>query len=292
MIQFVVAAAVGYLFRKSNQALKMDEQARHKYARAFARQVEAQQLVETKKKIADNALIKLVNRKKAILKRTMSDFLLLYSKIIKINFLPGEGIKELEGQVMNPIQLESIHNMGVLAVQPMSDEELLKNFLVAGATGAVINLAIAGPLGWAIGPVKALGDSIVNDSQRNLSNSNKQMKISNVIYSQAENLSVILDAITERSNRTSEVLAKLNLLFIKSIKHTAELIEKNGSERKKYSAEDRIALKTCINFADTIKKIIDVPMFDKEGLLIEDTEKVLVVGEEFLRNVDTTLTGN
>src|SRR5574344_924926 len=151
----------------------------------------------------------------------MSDFLTLYKKIIKINFLPGDGIKELENSVMVPVKIESMHNMGVLAVQQLSDSELVRNFLVSGAKGFAVNGAAAmlvgasmGPIGIAVGVADAIGGSITEDSRRNLSNANKQVKVSNVIYSQAENLGTILDAITERSNRIATVLAKLNALFV------------------------------------------------------------------------------
>lgn len=222
----------------------------------------------------------------------MTKFLTLYKQIIKINFLPGDGIKELTALTLPQVEVQSLQNMHVLAGRQLSDQELVKDFLVSGVTGvAVVGAgnfltgAALGPIGVAVGVAGALGGSFVEDSRRNLSNAGKQLKASNVVYAQAENLGTILDLITERCTRLAALLAKMNVLFQESINYTAQIVTKNGTNRQAYSETDRIAIKTCINWADAVKKLLDVPMFDQEGLLTEETEKALAIGAQFVKQV-------
>ena len=63
---------------------------------------------------------------------------------------------------------------------------------------------------------------MVDDSKRKLAMANSEMKLSNVVYSQAETFVVALEAIVERGNRLAKLLAKMNLLFSRSIKTSSE----------------------------------------------------------------------
>ena len=69
---------------------------------------------------------------------------------------------------------------------------------------------------------------MVRDSERNLSAANNKLNLANVIHSQAETICVVYDAIIERSLKISDILARMNMLFRKSIKETNRVIEQNG----------------------------------------------------------------
>jgi len=271
----LIIGGIAYTFSKTDQSMKIDEKAQRKYAKAYERQSEAVELVEEKQQLADNTLMKVANRKRAILSTTMKDFLELYERIIKINFIAGDGIAELSNNILAPVNITQIQYMTVTAISPMSEKELINTFLVEGLKGWMI----AGPIG---ATANALGGTFVKDSERNLSKANSQVKISNVIYSQAETMALALDAITERSKKLADLLAKMNLLFVRSIKTSTEVIDKNGFERLNYEVNDRKVLMTCINLADAIKKILDTPLLDKNGEITQESLTALQIGSEYL----------
>jgi hypothetical protein len=254
---------VGKLIYDVNKTIKIDEQTQKKYTKAYERRIAAERLKHEKHIQVDNSLRRVANRKKAILSTSMPDFLDIYEKIMKINFVPGDGILELDKNIMAPAEISQIRGMTVTAISPMTDKELVISYLLKG-----------------------LGGAMVDDSKRNLAMASSQMKVSNVIYSQAETYAVASDAIIERSNRIATLLARMDLLFFKSIQTSNEVIIKNGFSRKKYTSDDRKVLMTCINLADAIKKILDAPLIDENGKITQESFEALQVGNEYLQELE------
>ena len=251
-----------YTLAKTNESMKIDEQTQKKYARAFEKRAAAEQLVRNKQNEANNSLTKVANRKTAILSTSMAEFLELYEKIIKINFIPGDGILELSQNVLAPVKYEQLRHMANKAISPMTDKEIVVSYLLKG-----------------------IGGAMVDDSKRKLAMANSEMKLSNVVYSQAETFVVALEAIVERGNRLAKLLAKMNLLFSRSIKTSSEIIEKNGIHRNMYNLDERQKIMTCINFADAIKKIIDVPLLDHNGEITQESLTALQTGNDYLEKL-------
>ena len=275
----LLAGGLAYTFAKTDQAMKIDEKAQKKYAQAYERQASAIELIKEKQQLADDSLMKVANRKRAIFSTTIKDFLQLYENIIKINFTSSEGVIELSKSMLSPANIEEMRYMTVVAISPMSEKELTYTFLVEGLKGWFF----AGPIGAS---ASAFGGAMVKDSERNLSKANSQLKISDVLYSQAETTVVILDMITERSKRIADLLAKMNLLFLRSIKSSSEVIAKNGFDRLSYNVDDRMILMTCINLADAVKKIIDTPLLDKNGELTQASLDTLEIGNEYMKKLE------
>ena len=263
----IVAGGIIDGFRGAEKSIKFDERARKKFARAYEKQAEANALINKKNKQADIALKKVINRKRGILLTSMKDFLSVYEKVMKINFKDSQGISELNKNLMTFDNIQSIKTMTEISVRPMNTLELVSTFL--GSGGGV-----------------GLGHAMVEDSKRNLSVANKQLKAAEIVYLQAENLSKIIDILIERSENISTILAKLNRLFIKSINFTNNIISNNGFDRENYTLDDRKALMTCMNIAYTIKKIIDTPLIDKEGELAKETLNAIEIGNKFLSKME------
>ncbi len=259
MIPFLVGGALIKILIDTNKSMKLDEQAQKKYAKAYEREREARALIYEKSSQANNSLLKVANRKRAILSTSMNDFLELYEKIIKINFVPGDGILELENSVLAPSRLSEIRNVTNTAISPMTDKEIVRSFLLKGIGGAMID-----------------------DSKRTLEMASNQLKASNVAYSQAETAAVIFNGIIERSNKFATLLSKMDLFFSRSIKTSSEIIEKNGKDRSGYNIRDRETLMTCINFADAIKKVIDAPLLNESGEIAEASIAAIQTGNAYL----------
>lgn len=87
----------------------------------------------------------------------------------------------------------------------------------------------------------------------------------------------------------TDVLTKLNVMFVKSIHNTEKIIDKNGVDKRNYSKADREQLATCIDLAVTIKKFIDAPIVDEEGKVTKKSEEVLMLGNTCINQVNETL---
>lgn len=261
-------AAVGHTFYQTNKSMQMDERARKKYAKAVARQLEAEALVKEKKELADMAIRKLANRKRAIISTSLVKFLDVYEKIMKIDFRPGEGMKELNKQLLLPEEAANIKRVSARIAEPLKDSEVIACMIKGGL-------------------VFGLGNAIMEDSKRNMAMASARMRTANVAYSEAEALGISLDTVADRCNKIADLLSKLNVLFVKSINNSLGIIEKNGYERSRYNEYERKSLMTCINVASTVKQIIDEPVIDKNGELAVETVKVLEIGNRFVQEVES-----
>lgn len=266
MIPIILAGVASGLivdgFRGAIQSSSIDQDSQKRNAKAFERQIKAQALVHENQQRLDTSLQKAANRKKGILLSSMAEFLEVYEMIKKIEFQPGEGIIELYDNNKRMISVGEVRQMVNVVKQPMSDSELAVGLLFKG-----------------------LGGMMVEDSKRNLAVANSRVSQANVMYSQAETLSETLNAIIERAERMADILAKVNLLFRKSIKVTGQIIETNGVEHKKYNSDDRKKLMNCMNLASAVKQILDAPLLDQNCAITEEAQKALQVGDQYLQRM-------
>lgn len=267
MISLILgAAALGSGFYGAEKSMQIDSKARKRYAKAFAMEQDACRLVEEKKTAADNAMKKLSNRKRSILISSMQNFVTVYSKIIKIDFRDDRMLAVLNKKSFSTEDIQVIQAVAQTAVRPMTDKEiavsLLKGFGVFG-----------------------LGNAFINDSERELQMAGAQLRSSRVVYSQAENLTAIIDGVIASCNQGSALLPQLNRLFMQAIAYSDELIAAKGMERAAYTENDRKAFCSCINLASTLKKIIDAPVLTDEGRVARETEEALAIGSQCMQNI-------
>ncbi len=249
-------------FRGAIQSSSIDEDTQKRNAKAFERQIKAQELVRENQQRVDISLQKVANRKKGILLSSMAEFLEVYERVKKIEFQSGEGIIELYGNNNRMVSVGEVRQMVNLVKQPMSDSELAVGLLFKG-----------------------LGRMMVEDSKRDLAVANSRVRQANVMYSQAETLSVALNAVIERAEHMADILAKVNLLFRRSIKATYHIIETNGMDHKKYNGDDRKKLMNCMNLASAIKQILDAPLLDQNCEITDEAQKALQVGNQYLQKM-------
>lgn len=271
MLPLIIASGLGYAFYKTEQGSQMDAKAQRKYAKAMTRQLEAEALLKEKKENADAALIKVANRKRAIVATSMYQFLDVYERIIKIDFQGSDEIKKISAITLIPEEVAHIKTIAQTAVKPMTDREVVVTLL----KGTVL-----------FGGLGGIGYSIAKDAERNLKAANAQLRMAEVAYKEAEAIGVSLDTVVDRANALAGLLARLNLLFMRSIQHTTEIIDRNGYSRTAYNQDDRKALMSCINIASTMKKIIDEPVITPNAELAVETAKTLEIGNNFIKQVE------
>ena len=244
--------------------MKIDAEAMRKYAKAFSKEEAAKRLIAEKEQDADESILKLARRKRAIVATTIKDFLEMYEKIQKVSFSEGDGLKELQTLSISSVSVDNLHQMTVSCSLPLTDKELILGVLFAGMM-------------------------MVRESERNLSAASSQVRASNVAYSQAETISVVYDAVKNRADRMADLLKRMNAVLFNCNNETKQRISKYGYDVRTWQKDDRVVLVNCINWVKAIKDILDVPLFNKNGELEQQAEIAITIGEEHLAKINNAL---
>ena len=170
---------------------------------------------------------------------------------------------ELESDCFTVQDISNLNTMATTSMQPMSEHEMAVKFLLTG-----------------------IGGMILSDSKRNAEIANSQQRIASTLQAQAQNMEIAFDAIGERADQISGILARFSLLFGQSIEAAARVIQKNGTDRSRYSQADLEILMNCVNLAAGIKDILDVPILNQDGSVTEASLKALESGTTRLKGIE------
>ncbi len=274
ILEAIGAVTVGKVVHDMRESDRLNEQAEKKNLKSFSRIAEAQIAQREAEETMNSAVLRLTNRKRAVLSSSMKDFLKVYEKLVKINFVESDGIRELDN--FTPAIAEDLHTQ-ISAVQNMPQTPVITKNVVVG---------------WLIGGIfGAVTSSIVDDSKKNLDLARMQSRQADVIAQQAKGIGLAYQAITERASAMTDVLTKLNILFIKGIQYTDSLIEERGRDKRNYTLEDRKSLAACINLAGVVKSILDTPIIDTEGEITKKSLETIQLGEHCLQEIDFAMRG-
>lgn len=282
-VPIIAAGAVGKAVMDMYQSDKIESQANDKNLKSMNRMAEANIQQSRKIEEARTALIRLANRKKAIISTSMSSFLDLYKQIVKINFTSNDTFMQLDETSLS--EIESINCSVYVSKELMSDAEAIVNTAVWGFASAVSMMMVANPLL----AIPVLTASVKKDSEKTMNSARVFSRKASVVEEQSRTVSLAHEAITERAKRITKVITDLNVLFLKSISHTWKIIDKNGMNKQDYTLNDREALAACMNMAFTIKKLLDTPLLDQDGQITMKSLEAIQMGEKYLQEIDLVL---
>lgn len=106
-----------------------------------------------------------------------------------------------------------------------------------------------------------------------------------MVQTQNQTISLSYEAINERSRLITDTLTKLNVFFLNSLNHVAEIIDKNGTDKSKYTYQEREALAVCANLAVAVKKLLDTPLIDTQGEIAKQSQEAICFGEQCIEKV-------
>lgn len=250
-----------YFMSSIIKSCNMDERALKKYSRAFEKNEEAKLMVKDKAEFTDKRLVNVLKKKKAIMNNTFPKFVDVYSQIQKIDL--GES-----NNVLDKFSSSGVVNK-IAKLQSLSIE-LKKNFTNKEFLCSLFNI-------------------VTKDSERFLSAASSQLRAANVVYSQAESICTVYDSIIARADRISDLLVKMNFLFIKSIEEMGKTIDKNGLDVRQYSDYDKGVLMTGVNLAAAIADIINVPVVTDQGEIPEEALKTIEIGEKYINQINEVI---
>lgn len=257
-------AIVGATFYKTNKSMQLDDEAQRKYAKAFAREEEARALVRNKEKYTDLRLSNVAKKKNAIIRQSFPRFEEVYGKIQRIY-----RNNSLSAEVLYNSNLDHIEKIKTISL--ISKKEFTKKELICGLL------------------TRGIANTMVKESRRNLSSANSQLSASNVVYSQAESIAEIYDAIIKRADWTAQKLTEMNILFLNSIKESERVIEKNGTDVRNYSKYDIGVLRNMVNIAEAVADLINVPVIDTNGQLVEASVEILEKAGQFITEMNNLI---
>lgn len=269
MIPVAIAVTVGKVAYDMHKSSKLDEQANEKMMKSFAKIADAKINKDEVEKTMNSAVLRLINRKKAILSTSMKDFLDLYEKIININFTESKGIKEFKEYSL--LEVKEMHTQISLLQHMPAMPVITKNVVVGWLAGGVFGTVTS---------------AIVDDSIKNYDSARIQSKKADVITQQAENIKLTYQAITERVNYITDILTRLNILWAGGLQVSNSIIEAKGTDKKNYTLEDRQSLAACINLAGAIKSLLDTPIIDQDGEITKKSMEVIQFGKHCLQTIN------
>ena len=214
----------------------------------------------------EQQLLKLANRKKGIMYGSLAKFKNIYEKIIKINFkecMLVDGHKEL---MLTQEAVQEINQMISVSGISMSDKEILCTFIFSPK-------------------YFGFGGLVKKDAKINLDLAYARTDEADVIESQYKTIQITLEGISNKIDSFLKILTQLNVLFLKSIQYSSEIINKNGYNRENYTDEDKKGLMTCINMAKAIKDILETELFDNDGKISRQIDETLNLGNDYIEKM-------
>lgn len=251
------------LVKNMIKADKNNEKADLINIKAFNKEEESNQLIRESQERMNLSLEKLSNRKKGILITSMKNFIEIYEKIKKIEFQESDGIRELYSSNDVQSQFEELEIMINIQGEKLNTKQMISTMIVNGGISGVI----------------------LKESEINMKIANTRNKVADVLVAHNENIYIAYESIYKQTERTATLIAELNVLFTKSLKESKIIIDKNGNDIKKYSKHEKVCLMNCINFAYTLKKIIDMKLIDSNGKLSYSAMEAIEIGENHINQI-------
>ncbi len=155
--------------------------------------------------------------------------------------------------------------------------------LAAGGFGMAGGMAVLG--GIVAGPVLAIGGMILaGKAEEARANAAKNIDQAEINAQQIAAAGVATEGITKRFSEIHGVLERLNSPFQPLLSEFQKLVEREQSYRK-YSIKEKQLVKKTLDFAVTIKKVMETPLIDKNGVITQESRKILEDGKKFLSEI-------
>ena len=275
LVQGAVVASVAKTIKDMKRSDELEAAARKKQRNAYRAisQAEAERASEEER--MNQAIGRLITRKKGVLITSIDKFIVVYEKIKEIKFKESDGIRELDN--FSPACCQEVSKQ-VVAISR-------RDFMTSGMTKNVVKGFLFGGLAGAISA------SIVDDAENKLNMAKDTARQAAVFAEEKRIHSLAYREIAERANRMADLLTELNTkFFVKSLRNTEQLIEVKGKNRDKYTSDDFAQIGTCLDLAKAIKDIIDAPIIDKEGELSQKTLQIIEEARQCITNMKEDLT--
>ena len=255
---------LGILFAQQiNKSAKLDKEATKKNIKAFTKIADANAKLEKCQSDLLNQLQINSKRKNGLITYHLSMFQEQYSIIRKIQFGKGRGIEEIE-------KIDAIQNQikQYVELPAVTSGMIMKNSQYA------ISFALMG-----------IGGVMIKESKMNLKTASKNTAMASAVTAQIDSICIALEGITQHTMIITELLEKLGMLYMKSIKNISIILKNNGLDSENYSEDDINALNVSLSLTKLIYRIINTPLLDENGNIEKESIKVIQQGRDMLKQI-------
>ncbi|MDD2478672.1 MAG: hypothetical protein PHS31_02125 [Victivallaceae bacterium] len=138
---------------------------------------------------------------------------------------------------------------------------------MAGGT-MILGGLVAGPALAVLGAVMGASASTkLNSAYSNLAKAKK-------VSEELKVLTIACNAIKRRSKVFHRLLMKVDLLFVPMIDNLELIIQKDGTDYRKYSVESKQGIAALLAAAKAFKALVDTPLLDKDGALTDESKSI------------------
>ena len=258
--EIIVTSAIGMLAYQINKSNNIDAESEQKYVKAFSNMANAEDKLKRCQDNLANQLMICAKRKTAIINCHLEMFKKEFEYLRKINFVPGRGIEEIErineiGRIVDC----KVPALSIKSTTEMSDTQIMISFALYG-----------------------IGGLAVKESKMNLKTASKNLAQSNAMSAQVDTVCIALDAISKHTEIVTNLLQRLGMLYMKSIKNVSSIISRNGLAQENYSQEDVDAINVSLMLTKLIYRIINTPLIDESGSIEKESIKVIEEGKSLL----------
>lgn len=269
MVPLIIGGVAGAkLISDIWDADKYEREALNVNYEAYSMVESANRKVKAQYEKTESTLLKLANRKRGIMSSSLPKFVDVYNKIKKIEFEDIDLNDDTRALVIRSENIQALNQMISVSGVQMSDKEIFATFLFSFEYGGI-------------------SGALKKDAKINLDIAYTRSDEAEVIAYNIDTARIALEAIVDKAERFLKLLAQMNMLFLKSLQHTSEIIERNGFNKQNYSMEDKKDLMNCMNFAKAIKDILVAPLFDSDGKVSQQVNQTIETGNEYIKKLQS-----
>ena len=154
--------------------------------------------------------------------------------------------------------------------------------LAAGGLGMAGGTAVLG--GLVAGPALAvLGIVVGAKASANLDKAYSNLANAKEFKEEMDAASALCIGIRKRAAMFNRFLLSLNSIFEPLVYEMSQIIERNGTDFRLYSSEDKTVIAESMAMAGAIKSILDTPILDVDGNLTPESGKIVSLTKEQLK---------
>ena len=246
---------------ETEKAANLSEKALLKREKAVEKEVDSYRNLDRAEESAEKSMKKLFNLKKGIYTTSMSDFKKTFEPISTLSFLKSVNNLTTGSELRVSSGLTEIDTMTTFYSEPMTQQQQLISLLFGG-----------------LGVMRAERKM----QEQELAYASQQMRMAKLLETHANNKISVLETIKQKNDMLWDLIRKLNMIFITSLKTSKNSISIHGTKEMDYSDNEIDNLRFTLQLSDVICKLCESPLITSEGEFIQDSASLIKKGNEII----------
>ena len=265
MVPLIIGGLALHTFSGVWTADNYNREARQVNYEAFTLVEAAARKLRAQYEKVESTMLKLANRKRAVMSSSLPKFVAVHERIVQINFSRRLSDNVIRSLTLRPENLSAINQMISVSGVQMSTEQTLGTFIFGGL----------------------IGGAIKKEARINLDVAYTRSDEAEVIAHNIDTARLAVEGINDKADSVLKLLTQMNALLLKSIQHTSTLVDRNGFDVERYSDADIDDVMNCCNFAVAVSDVLKAPLFDANGKLSRQVDETLSTGNEYVKKIQS-----